>query len=409
MRDKDSTCKSKNIRPWVKKKYIIYRYMFMEMLPPFGVTLFVFALIFLMTRMLQLTDYVVNFHVGLWPVFLLLLYSLPFFLIFVIPMSTMMAVLLTFLRMSSDNEITALCAAGWSMYRMLVPVALFCTATCLLTATMSFAGLPWGRLAAKNLIMDVAKKSVEIGLNQQTFNDTFKNVVLYVGHVDTAKKTLEHVFIEDRRNDEFTSTITAASGRLLSDPKKELWQVRLNNGMVMQVNQDENQVWSTHFDTYDFRLNLSKALSRKGTDKDEEEMSFNELRRFLSSREKKDDKYYLALLEFHKKFSIPFSCLVLGFAAIPLGIVSRFAKRSFGVILGLGLFLLYYMLLSAGWVFGEAGKYPPSMGMWVPNVAVGIIGAVFFVSTANNRPIFILVWFQALVRRITLRSSKNQT
>ncbi len=43
--------------------------------------------------------------------------------------------------------------------------------------------------------------------------------------------------------------------------------------------------------------------------------------------------------------------------------------------------------MSAGWVFGEAGKYPPVIGMWVPNVVMGGIGLYLLVRTANERPI----------------------
>ena len=45
------------------------------------------------------------------------------------------------------------------------------------------------------------------------------------------------------------------------------------------------------------------------------------------------------------------------------------------------------MLLSAGWVFGEAGVYPPVIGMWVPNVAMGAVGLYLLVRMANERPL----------------------
>ena len=72
---------------------------------------------------------------------------------------------------------------------------------------------------------------------------------------------------------------------------------------------------------------------------------------------------------------------------MPLGIQSRQAKRSFGVGLGLIFFLFYYLLLSTGFVFGEAGIYPPAIGMWVPNVVLGGMGLYFLVKTANDRPV----------------------
>jgi lipopolysaccharide export system permease protein len=90
-------------------------------------------------------------------------------------------------------------------------------------------------------------------------------------------------------------------------------------------------------------------------------------------------------LEFHKKFSIPFACFALGILAIPLGIKSKSAKRSTGLILGLLFFLIYYLLLSAGMVWGETGDYPPVVGMWLPNFVVGAFGVYLLVKTANEK------------------------
>ncbi|MEJ2476717.1 MAG: LptF/LptG family permease, partial [Desulfobacterales bacterium] len=79
-----------------------------------------------MKQILESTDMIVNHKVGIVPVFLLLAYTMPYFLQYIVPMSIMMGVLLTFLRMSSDNEIIALKAGGMSIYAMLPPVVLFC-------------------------------------------------------------------------------------------------------------------------------------------------------------------------------------------------------------------------------------------------------------------------------------------
>jgi len=46
----------------------------------------------------------------------------------------------------------------------------------------------------------------------------------------------------------------------------------------------------------------------------------------------------------------------------------------------------YYLLLSAGLVFGEAGVYPPLIGMWVPNIVTGAVGLYLLKRTVNDRP-----------------------
>lgn len=379
------------------------------MVPPFLATLVVLAAIFLMTQMLDLTDLVVNHHVGAGAVGLLLLYGMPFLLQFVLPMATMMGVLLAFLRLSSDNEVVALKSAGASLYQLLPAVLIFCLLTMGLTAAVSVKGLPWGRRAASDLVIDVARKNIELGVRERTFNDTFKRVVLYVNEVDEKTRRLRHVFIEDRRRKGIVLTIVAEEGELLSNPGHTVWQLRLKNGMADQVDVAGETVYTLHFDTYDFRVDLSSVLAaRQPGDLDEEEMTLAQLRDFLESREKRDDRYYLALLEWHKKFSMPFACVVLGILGIPLGIVSRSARRSFGVGLGLCFFLLYYLLLSAGWVFGESGVYPPLAGMWVPNIVLGAVALGLLHRAATDRPVRTLELARRAFTRIIDRLARRR-
>ena len=91
-------------------------------------------------------------------------------------------------------------------------------------------------------------------------------------------------------------------------------------------------------------------------------------------------------MEYHKKFSIPFGCLVLGLVAVPLGIQSKHAKRSFGMVLGLFSFLIYYVLISAGWICGESGMCHPVVAMWGPDLVIGVFGLYLLRSTAKERP-----------------------
>jgi lipopolysaccharide export system permease protein len=81
---------------------------------------------------------------------------------------------------------------------------------------------------------------------------------------------------------------------------------------------------------------------------------------------------------FTRKFSMPVACLVLGFLALPLGLQAKGTKRSFGLGLGLLFFLLFYLLLSAGKVYGEVGILPPAIGMWAPNIFMAGLGIYLF-------------------------------
>jgi len=196
------------------------------------------------------------------------------------------------------------------------------------------------------------------------------------------------VFIEDQRSPDVVSTVVSPKGRLFSQPDTGVFQLRLYNGSINQVDVRDRSAHTVQFETYDIRLDIQKnAGMHGGGPKNQEEMSIPELLDTLRKTDKQDDRYYLTLMEYHKKFSLPFSCLFLALLAVPLGIQSKHGKRSFGVVLGLIFFLFYYLMLSAGWVFGETGAYPPLIGMWVPNLVMGGIGLFLLVRNARERPV----------------------
>ena len=356
------------------------------MIPPFVINLMFFTFVFLMVEMLKVTNMVVNYSVGVFTVLIMLAYSTPYFLTYVIPMSIMIAVLLTFLRLSGDNEIVALKTSGMSIYGLLPPVMLFCLIGCLLTFFMTAYGMPWGRLSFKELTYKIVSSNLEIGLKDRTFNDSFEDVVLYMHKIDTKTKELQDIFIEDKRTQNIVSTVVAPRGKLFSEPDEYVYHLLLYNGVIYQVDVKNRSTNYIDFETYEVRLDIKQAASRlKQGSKRRKEMGLAELRQYLNNSSRRDAKYYKTLMELHKKFSIPISCFALGLLAVPLGIQSRSTKRSFGLVLGLISFFLYYLLLSVGLVFGETGAYPPVIGMWFPNVVMGGLGLYLLIKTANER------------------------
>lgn len=367
---------------------VIHRHIFREMLAPFLLSIIFFLFIFLMRTMLDITNLVVNYRVSLGTVTRMMLFSIPYFLEFILPMAAMMAVLLTFLKMSGDNEIIALKAGGYSLYKLLPPVLVFCLLGFAATTLITIYGVPWGKNGIRDLLLELKTSSYSALLKERTFNTKFKGMMVYVNKTDPKTHSLIDVFIEDRNNRGMVLTVTAPRGQMISSPDGGSFHLRLFDGFINQVNLADKSAQGIRFDTYDVRLDISKAImAARNKRKDEDEMSFAELRDYINQAEKKDARFNQVLIEIHKKFSLPFACIALGILAVPLGIQSKSAKRSFGIGLGLIFFLLYYMMLSAGWVFGEAGIYPPIIGMWAPNIVMGGLGLFMLVRAANERPL----------------------
>jgi lipopolysaccharide export system permease protein len=379
------------------------------MMLPFVINTVFFTFIFLMTKILDITNLIVNYKISLSSVLFILIYSIPRFLSFVIPMSVMMAVLLTFLRLSNDKELVALKASGVSIYSLMPPVLLFSVLGVVLSCIITVYGMPWGKVAVKTLTFRVAASHVEAGLKERTFNDSFRDIMLYINKIDLKNKILNDVFIEDKRSHDIVSTVMAPKGRLISEPDTLEVHLKLYHGAINQVNLGNRSAHSINFDTYDVYLDLKKtfAVSSNGPE-DKDEMSFGGLKEYLKTFSQKNEQYYSALIELHKKFSIPVACLALGILAVPLGIQSDSSKRSSGLGMGMIFFLIYYLMLSAGSVFGEAGFYPPALGMWMPNIVMGGLGLFLLVGAADDRPVRIRSALDFFKMKLKPSSRKDQ-
>jgi len=364
----------------------INRYIFRELLLPFALNIAFFTFVFLMTKILDITDMVINYHIGIGTIMKMIGYLLPYFLVYVIPIAVMLSVLLTFLRMSGDNEVIALRAGGVGVNSLVSPVILFSILGMLLTFCVSVYGLPWGRLGLKQLTYEILASSLNIGIKERRFNDDFRGVTVYVNQIDSGTGGLKDVLIEDRRNKRLVSTIVAPRALLFNEPDRLVARVRLFDGTLNQVDLKGRTVNSIKFGVYELRLDLKPATAiQPDKRKTRKEMSLAELRHYLYNAKQKNARYYSVLITYYNKFAIPFSCITLGLLAVPLGVLASGLRKSFGLGLGLLFLFINYALMSVGKVFGETGIYPPIIGMWVPNAVTLLIATYFFYRSADNK------------------------
>lgn len=370
----------------MKVNSIINRYIFMEMIPTFVINLVLFTFVFLMGNILRVTKLIVNYNVKVSDVLSMIAYLIPFFLEYVIPISAMITVLLTFLRMTSDSEIIAIEASGMNVLHLLPPVLVFCGMGFIFAMIVSIYGVPWGKSSMERLTYQIATQNIDIGLKERTFIDNFKGVTLYVTEIDPKNDTMQDVFIEDRRSKNFVSIIVAPKGIFFSNPEEFSSHLRLFNGTINQVNFKARSANSINFSTYDVHLNLRAMIppQQKET-KHKLEMTLADFREYFSTHSPKDAEYLSMISEYHQKFSIPFASIALGLLAVPLGIMSGSIRKAFGLGMGMFFFLLYYIMLFTAKVFGEEGLYSPVVGVWLPNAVMMSLGFYFLFRTVTNR------------------------
>ncbi|MBI2460501.1 MAG: LPS export ABC transporter permease LptF, partial [Candidatus Rokubacteria bacterium] len=367
---------------------ILDRYLYRELLSPFLLGILLFTFLLLIDKIFDLTDLIINKGVPFPLVALLLVYILPAFLVLTIPMGLLLAILIAFGRLSGDLEIVALKASGVSPLRLFRPVLLFSGAVGLVTAFLIMEAVPWGNYAFKSLVFDILRTQASVGLKERIFNDTFGNFVIYVEELSTPQAALRGVFVADERRPEESRVITAREGRLLTDEANRRITLRLLDGTVHETNPRELQKYrQVAFRLYDLSLTLENPLVQAGeAPKGDREMTLAELRAQAETLRVGGGNPNPYLVEIHKKYAIPAACLVFAVIGLPLGIRTHRGGRWAAFVVSLPILLLYYVFLTTGESLGDAGRIPPWLAMWGPNLLVGAIGvALLWVSSREIR------------------------
>ncbi|HZK14000.1 MAG TPA: LptF/LptG family permease, partial [Desulfobaccales bacterium] len=157
---------------------ILYRYLVLEILPPFGVSLLGFTSIVFLGRMMKVTQLIVVKGVGLIDVLKTCVFLLPYLLVFTLPMAATVGILLAMTRLTVDQEMIAMKTAGLSYGQLLPPVLGFSLLVGLLTLGLTVFASPWGQQATKDLLKDVVKRRADMGIQDQTFNTDFNGMTL---------------------------------------------------------------------------------------------------------------------------------------------------------------------------------------------------------------------------------------
>ena len=378
---------------------ILIRYLVREITIPFFISLLIFTCILFTTRILKLVELVVNKGVAVLSILKMLFFVLPSFFEVTVPMAFLLAILWGLGRLSTDREVIALKSCGIGLLQMARPLGLL---TVVLLGSSFFLTLyvrPWSNAGLDQVFYDVSKTRATAGLKEKTFNKYSDGLVIYAEEIEPPGTILKGIMIADGRNSKQKDTIFARHGLVVSNARKRLLTLRLQDGTVYSTRRAEKSYQTTHFATYDVTLDMAALLANmKEPHHSPKDMTTQELLNMLAQNQAKSSRHNKALVEFHRRIALPFACAVFGLIALPLSIRTAWTHRSVGFGVSLGVILLYYLLLTAGETFGKRGMLSPAIALWIPNVVLGSIGSYLFYRVAQEKPLFRLpIWVSKYV------------
>ncbi len=355
-------------------------------MPPFLLGLLIFTFVLFTARILKLVELVVNRGVSLLEIAKLCFFVTPAFFEITVPMAFLLGLLWGFGRLSADREIIALKSCGVSLYQMTLPVAVF-------TACVVGGGLfltlhvrPWSNASLKALLYEITKTHATAGLKEKTFNNDFEGLVIYAEEIRPPGNILHGVMIADNRDNQRRDILFAPTGLVITNEHSHFLTLRLLDGTMNSVGTPSKSYQTTHFSVYDVTLNFALALSEtKELTRNPQEMSLKELQVVILQKQREGTANHAELVEWYRRFSLPFSCVVFLLIALPLSTRQGGAPRSHGFSLSLGVIFVYYLLLTVGEALGKKGVLYPALAMWLPNIVLGGIGIFFFQKAAQEK------------------------
>jgi len=356
-------------------KTILNRYIAKEMLPTFLTGLFLAVFTVVVTRLLSITELIINRGVGIGSVIGIIGYLLPDVVGFALPATALIAVVMAFLRLSADSEFVALKASGVSLYQMLPPVVLFSVFNMLAGAWILAQASPWGQNSFRNLVFDIAKSQADLAIKERVFTEPFKGVTFYVQSYDSREKVMKDVFVNDRREKNLISTVVASEAKLFKHPDKRTLTIRFINGTVFVTDKDLSSSRTIRFASYDLTVGIGELLrAASSREKSPKELTIGELKGHLDKIEANSIRHNELMIELMEKATLPVAIFLMGMIGVPLGVYIRGRGKYSGVGVSLMVFLAYYVCLMGSRNIGESGYLPPLVVVLIPVTFLAVFG-----------------------------------
>jgi LPS export ABC transporter permease LptF/LPS export ABC transporter permease LptG len=350
-----------------------------------GVVIFTFILF---TRDLgQILELVVRNSAPLPSVAQVFFFILPITLTFSIPAGVLIGILIGLSRLAADSEITAMRASGIGVWTFLRVISIFAVTAWLLALANGIYVAPYSQASMAKLQDRLKSSQASFEIQPRVFYEGFPQLVLYIENVKAAQGAAiwKGVFIADMSTPAAPRITLAKQGILVSEGPNTL-HLHLTDGSTHEADpKDPNHYQVSTFEQTDLPISLPEAASNKA----QEPAPVSQMATWELWRQGKNKNNPLArwdLIEFHRRFALPTSCLVLALVGIPFGLSSRKGGKSTGFVLTILLVFAYYSASLVGVSLARQGKLSPALGAWLADIVFFLAGVVLL-WRAERRPI----------------------
>ncbi len=353
---------------------ILSRHIFKEFISLAAGILMAILIVYLCVEFLQKADKFIKFHATPSMIVRFFLFSIPGMISMALPMTTLIAALLSLGNLSRHNEIIAMRAGGVSLAKITTPVL----AGGLLISAFGFINNEFIMPVYTSRASHV--RNVEIEKKQRRV--MFQQSKLWLRGPDNSIANIELVSPNRKEmlglniyklNADYSVRERIKAGSLSWE--EGAWRLKQSRTFT----QSGNAVLSRSSDGEVFNLvdnpdDLGKIV------KNSEEMTFAEMWDYVKRLKSSGYKTVTYEVDLHSKLAYPLSSMLMAMIAIPFSIHRvRSGGAGKGFAMAVVIALVYWALASIGASLGHSGAIPPLASAWFANAFFGIAASIVLI------------------------------
>lgn len=352
---------------------LIHRYLVAELWPSFLFGLAIFTTLLLSAGVLfRLGKVALEYHVPLNKLVFLFFLSIPKWITYALPLSVLLAGLISLGRLSQDQEILAFKALGIPLTECLYPLTLFGGIVTISAFILQEAIAPASQLRFERELAEITKGrwGVKENLVIQLKKGENLSFYLYARIFNFETRELKDTFFVNFQNGEPIQTVKAEKGYFIDDT----WE--FENGRITQFAQEGNVKRQGEFERQKFKLPL-KADEAYTSTIEPENLNVRQMKKHIAFLAKQGLPTRDLEVDYYWHFSIPLASLIFALFCLPLSLLLGRQSHALGLGLSAVVTFFYYLFMNFGNILGKQGRLPPALAAFLPNLLFLFAGMIF--------------------------------
>ncbi|MDA1092715.1 MAG: LptF/LptG family permease [Acidobacteria bacterium] len=305
-------------------------------------------------------------------------YQTPQWVYFVLPISTLVATLITIGVLTRSSELTVMKACGISLYRTSLPLVLFS-----LVWSAALFGMSETFLAEANRRADERNDAIR-GITRPVFDALNRKWIMspdgaiyHYGSFDQTGEALHDLTVYRFEPDAWQVSERAFATRAVYDASG--WQGHDAWVRRFEATTDEDAFVTS--DVRPFAIEPPDYFAAESPDA--LRMNYQELNTYIGELAASGVDVVPLQVSLARKLSFPLVTLILTLIAVPFAVTTGRHGTLYGVGIGIMLAIAYWVVISVFSAFGSAGLLTPALAAWAPNVLFGGV-AVYLLLTVRT-------------------------